>query len=307
MNFDLNLVRIFEAMMSQRSVSGAAAALHLTQPAVSNALKRLRALTGDPLFVRTRHGMEPTPFALGASENLVEGLRLIRAGLERAAPFDPASTNRRFRLLMTDAGEVVFLPYIMPVLRREAPGLEIKVVQLPVRHYLQALETGEADIAIGNLQTEAGTLRLRRLFDETYALLCRRGHDLTAPAADDGSALQRFLAQDQIVVRPPNSTEPLLETIARANKWPLRQTLDVPHFMVLASILVQTDLVAFVPQLVARELAHRAELAVLPVPFDVPSISIRIGWHARHQADDGHRWLRQKIVEIMAARRRAAF
>ncbi|WP_152579619.1 LysR family transcriptional regulator [Bosea sp. LC85] len=305
MNFDLNLVRIFEAMMSHRSVSGAAVALHLTQPAVSNALKRLRALTGDPLFVRTRYGMEPTQFALSASESLVEGLRLIRLGLDRAAPFDPASTNRRFRLLMTDAGEVVFLPYLMPLLRAEAPGLELKVMQLPVGRYLEALETDEADVAIGNLQATAGTLRLRRLFDETYALLCRKGHALTEGSGDERSALERFLAQDQIVVRPPNSTEPLLEVIARANKWSLRRTLDVPHFMVLASILAQTDLVAVVPGLVARELAQRAELAVLPVPFDVPSITIRIGWHGRHQADDGHRWLRQRIVAIMADRHRA--
>lgn len=300
MQFDLNLIRVFDAMMTNRSASGAAAALHLTQPAVSNALKRLRELTGDQLFIRTRNGMELTRFAQGAAGNLSEGLRMIRVGLERAAPFDPQKTSRRFRLLMTDAGEVVFLPRLMPLLREAAPGLELKVMQLPVGRYLEALETDEVDLAIGNLQAQAGTLVVRPVFDETYAVLCRDKHELARAAQAGGLTLEMFLAQDHIIVRPPNSTEPLLDVLARDNKWSLRRTLDVPHFMVLSAILDRTDLVAFVPRLVARELSERGALAVLPVPFPVPSITIRLGWHIRHRLDDGHRWLCHQILAAMS-------
>lgn len=304
---DLNLVRVFDALMQHRSVSGAAAALNLTQPAVSNALRRLRALTNDDLFVRTRRGMEPTAFSLAAGGALAEGLRLIRHGLERAAPFDPATARRCFRVLMTDAGEVVFLPRLMPRLRAKAPLLDVRVMQLPVARYLEALETDQADLAIGNLQPKAGTLVLRRLFDERYVVACRRGHPLERSAAPDGTAcLEGILACDHVVVRPPNSAEVVIDTLVRANRWRLRVALEVPHFMVLAGILDQTDLVAVVPSLVAKELARRSDLVVLQAPFASPTITIRLGWHTRQQKDAGSQWLRQQIVELMSERGRGA-
>jgi DNA-binding transcriptional LysR family regulator len=299
-SFDLNLVRVFDALLRHRSVSAAAAALNLTQPAVSNALRRLRELTGDDLFVRTRRGMEPTPFSLAAGESLTEGLRLIRHGLERAAPFDPATARRCFRILMTDAGEMVFLPRIMPRLRRIAPLIDVQVMQLPLARYLEALETEQADLAVGNVQPKAGTLVLRRLFDESYTVTCRRGHPLARAAADSGvAALEQLIAADHVVVRPPNSVEVVTDTLSRLHGWSLRAALEVPHFMVLAGILDQTDLVAITPSMVATELARRSDLVVLRLPCESPRITIRLAWHSRQQKDAGSRWLRQQIIEIM--------
>lgn len=304
---DLNLVRVFDALMTHRSVSAAANALHLTQPAVSNALRRLRALTDDDLFVRTRRGMEPTAFSLAAGGALAEGLRLIRHGLERAAPFDPATTRRCFRVLMTDAGEVVFLPRLMPWLRAKAPSLDVRVMQLPVARYLEALETDQADLAVGNLRPKAGTLVLRRLFDERYVLACRRGHPLERSAGPDGAArLDHVLSCEHVVVRPPNSAEVVVDTLSQTNRWRLRVALEVPHFMVLAGILDQTDLVAILPSLVAKELVRRADLVVLGVPVATPTITIRLGWHTRQQKDAGSQWLRQQIVALMSDRGRSA-
>lgn len=298
---DLNLVRVFDALMAHRSVSGAAVALNLTQPAVSNALRRLRALTDDDLFVRTRRGMEPTAFSLAAGDALAEGLRLIRHGLERAAPFDPGATRRTFRILMTDAGEVVFLPRLMPRLRARAPLLDVRVLQLPLARYLEALETDEADLAIGNLRPRAGTLVLRRLFDERYVVACRRDHPLAAAAgAAEAASLDGLLACDHVVVRPPNASDVMVDTLVRTNRWTIRVALEVPHFMVLASILDQTDLVAIIPSLVAGELARKADLAILQLPLESPVITIRLGWHTRQQKDAGNRWLRHQIVELMA-------
>ncbi|CAH1655731.1 LysR family transcriptional regulator [Chelatococcus asaccharovorans] len=303
--FDLNLVRIFDALMVHQSVSDAADALHMTQPAVSNALRRLRALTDDDLFVRTRRGMEPTPFALAAGPSLSEGLRLIRQGLERAAPFDPTGTRRRFRVLMTDAGEMVFLPRLMPLLRTKAPMLDIRVLQCPIARYLELLETDEADLAIGNLQPTAGTFVLRRLFDEHNVIVCKRGHSLELGAGPDRIArIEQVVASDHVVVRPPNSVSAALDTLVQTHHWKIRVALEVPHFMVLAGILDQTDMIAIVPSLVADELAQRSDLVILKIPFDCPAITIRLGWHIRQQKDQGSRWLRQQIIELMSKRRR---
>ena len=298
---DLNLVRIFDALMVHRSVSAAAAALNLTQPAVSNALRRLRALTDDDLFVRTRRGMEPTAFSLAAGGALSEGLRLIREGLERAAPFDPATTRRTFRILMTDAGEMVFLPRLMPRLRALAPLMDIRVLQMPALRYLEVLETDQADLAIGSLRPEAGTLVLRRLFDETYVVACRRGHPLELSADPDGKAqLDELLACGHVAVKPPNSTLTAIDSLVQANRWTLRVALEVPHFMVLAGILDQTDLVAIMPSLVAKELNRRSDLTVLQTPFVSPRVTIGLAWHTRQQKDPASRWLRQQIIELMS-------
>ncbi|QRG06231.1 LysR family transcriptional regulator [Xanthobacter dioxanivorans] len=303
---DLNLVRVFDALMVHRSVSAAAAALNLTQPAVSNALRRLRALTDDDLFVRTRRGMEPTAFALAAGGALSEGLRLIRQGLERAAPFEPATTRRQFRILMTDAGEMVFLPRLMPQLRAKAPMLDIRVLQLPIARYLEALETDQADLAVGNLRPKAGTFVLRRLFEEHHVIVCRRGHPLELSAGQDGVArLDQILESHHVIVRPPNSVDVPLDNLIQAHRWRIRVALEVPHFLVLAGILNQTDMVAVVPSLVAAELVRRSDLVILQVPFICPGISIRLGWHIRQQKDAGNRWLRQQIIELMSARTRA--
>lgn len=297
--FDLNLVRVFDAMMQHRSVSAAAGALNLTQPAVSNALKRLRELTHDDLFVRTRRGMEPTAFALAAGESLAEGLRLIRHGLDRAAPFDPATSRRRFRLLMNEAGEMVFLPRLMPWLHARAPLLDVQVLQLPQTRYLEALETDMADLAIGSLRLKGDALVIKRLFDERYVIACRRNHPIAL--AGQPPDLATVLGLGHIVVRMPNTPEAVVDRLARTLGWHCRAALEVPHYMVLPGILDETDLITVVPSMVAAELARRSTIVTLPLPAESPRIGIQIAWHTRQQKDEGSRWLRNQITALMAS------
>jgi DNA-binding transcriptional LysR family regulator len=296
--FDLNLTPVFDALLRHRSVSAAAAELHLTQPAVSNALRRLRLLTQDDLFIRTRRGMEPTPYALAAGASLAEGLRLIRDGFERSPQFDPATANRTFRILMTDAGEMVFLPRLMPRLRERAPGLSIQVLQLPIQRYLEALETDHADFAIGNLRTARGAIFTRRVFEDTYIAVCRRGHPLVRTGG-----VARFaglMGADHVAVRPPNNPDSPLERTLRRHGWKRRVALEVPHYLVLGRILVDGDLVAITPSLIARELTRHGDLATLKLPFEVPPVVVRLGWHERQQKDGGSVWLRNQISELLA-------
>lgn len=292
---DLNLLRVFDAVLRRGSGSAAALELNLSQPAVSSALRRLRDALGDDLFVRTRRGMQPTAFARAIAEPVSSALRSVEVALLSGAAFDPARTRRRFRLLMTDAGEVVFLPQLIPLLRREAPSLDLEVAQLPIDRYLQALETDEVDLAIGNLRARSGSLVIRRLFAESYVALCRAHH----PWVRRAPSLATYLSAEHVVVAPPSSPSGAIEALAQREGWPRRIALSLPHFMVLASIIEATDLVATVPTRVAAALGRRHPVAAVRLPFESPRITISIGWHMRQQKDSGSKWLRDTIIRLM--------
>src|SRR3954462_6286110 len=148
---DLNLLRVFDAVLHEAPVTAAAARLELTQPAVSNALARLRSLLGDPLFVRTASGMEPTPFARGVAEPVRQALALLESALAHGPGFDPAMATRTFRFYMSDVGQVEFLPPLVERVQRMAPGVKLEAVALDVDDIGAALGAGGLDLAIGFL------------------------------------------------------------------------------------------------------------------------------------------------------------
>ena len=187
----------------------------------------------------------------------------------------------------------------MPWLRARAPTLDIRVLQLPLGRYLEALETDQADFAIGNMRPKADTLILRPLLDERYVVACRKSHPIVK-ASTDGIAPASILTRcDHILVRPPNSQEIVVAQLIQKNRLKWRLALEVPHYMVLAGILDSTDLVAVLPSLVAIELGRRSEFAVLDLPFRSPTITIRLAWHVRQQRDAGNCWLREQIAGAM--------
>jgi DNA-binding transcriptional LysR family regulator len=149
--FDYNLLRIFDALAREKSVSGAAESLGLSQPAVSNALQRLRIQLDDPLFVRTRHGMEPTAFALALQNSVLAGLAEIRAALSQTNVFDPMRSERTFTLLMNDVGAATVLPAVFEKLMIQAPKINIRVIERDHGEYEDALDSAAADIAVGRV------------------------------------------------------------------------------------------------------------------------------------------------------------
>ena len=150
-DLDLNLLRVFDAVLHEGTVTAAAARLELTQPAVSNALARLRALLGDPLFVRTASGMEPTPFARGVAEPVRQALALLDSALAHGPGFDPASATRTFRFYMSDVGQVEFLPPLMERVQRVAPGVRLEAVAVDLEDIADALGRSAIDVAVGFL------------------------------------------------------------------------------------------------------------------------------------------------------------
>ena len=194
-DIDLNLLVVFHELYKERRVAAVAESLGLTQPAVSNALSRLRRMLGDELFLRTGRGMEPTPYASQLAEPIAQALASIRDTLERQLEFDPAASVRKFTIAMTDLGEIHFLPRLMRRLAEVAPGVTISTVRNTSVVLSDELESGRVDIAFGLLpQLKAGFFQ-RLLFRQRYVCLFRQGHPL-----DKASMTQEEFESAQHVV-----------------------------------------------------------------------------------------------------------
>src|SRR5882762_10353106 len=175
---DLNLLRVFDAVLRERGVTPAAARLGLTQPAVSNALARLRALLGDGLFVRTAKGMEATPFARELAEPVRQALALLESALAHGPGFDPAPATRAFLFYMSDLGQIEFLPPLLEAIQKLAPGVRLEAVSLEVEDIAGALTAGALDLAVGFLPGLGPPVRRRALFRDPYLCLMRADHPI---------------------------------------------------------------------------------------------------------------------------------
>jgi DNA-binding transcriptional LysR family regulator len=296
---DLNLLYAFDALMASRHVTAAAGRLGVTQPTLSHTLRRLRAACGDPLFVRTARGVEPTPYALALAEPVHRALETIRLGLEQGRAFDPATSTQRFRVLMTDIGESVFLPRLVARLQAIAPRVDIVVQQLPSDLYRETLASGAADLAIGQIRVAGREFHHQALFAEDHVCLTRVRHPRI------GRRLTRadFEREAHVVVLPPNSTVNATEqALARAGVV-RRVALQVPHYLVVAQILVDADYIATVPRRAARLMRGQAQLAQHRAPLELPLLHVGQTWHERAHHDAAQSWLRATIEGLFADRR----
>src|SRR5262245_12135124 len=193
---DLNLLLVFSELFRERRVLRAAENLDMSQPGVSNALTRLRNLLSDELFVRTAHGMIPTPYAMQLAGPVTEALEQIRGALEVTASFDPSTSTRRFTIAMTDIGEIDFLPKLIEAVERVAPGVTINTVRNNAVHLREDMEGGQVDLAVGLLPDLQTNFFKRQLTVSQYVCLLRRGHPLDKPSI----TLEEFAAAGHLVV-----------------------------------------------------------------------------------------------------------
>lgn len=293
---DLNLLRVLHRLMQERHVSRTAQALGLSQPAVSNALRKLRAQLGDELLVRSSAGMQPTPLALRLAGPLDEALALLDGALRTHAPFEPARSARQFSIAMSDVGELYFLPVLMRALAQDAPHVTLRTTALDSPALALALSRGEVDLALGSLPRLQAGFYQQALFRQGYVCLLRRAH----PAA--GAALTRsaFLACAHVRVEAPGTGHARIEEelLRRGLQRPIR--LTVPNYVALGHVLASTDLVATVPERFAERVAAPLELVVRPLPVRIAGGVIHQFWHQRAHRDAGHRWLRQQVAAHFA-------
>lgn len=300
-DLDLNLLLIFKHMLSQRSVSRVAEVLQLSQPAVSNALARLRKQLGDELFLRTSAGMVPTPFAEQLSESITYGLGMIHAALNQRTSFDPAHGQRSFVIGMTDIGEIYFLPALMDVLRKAAPGVSLSTYRNTAGTLREDMESGRVDLAIGLIPGLKGGIFQRRLFTQPYVCLMRKGHRLDKRRV----SLAEFSGAEHLMVVSAGTGHGKVDEILRRKGVDRRVVLTVPHFVAVGHILQATDLLATVPQRFADRMCKPFGLVAKEHPAVLPEVAINVFWHAKNHREPANQWLRSLIFEKFAGERAA--
>ena len=309
MNFrtlDLNLLRVFAAVMLERNVTRAAAHLAMTQPAVSNALRRLREATGDELFVTVPSGVVPTPHAAGMWPHVEAALERLSHALDPQG-FDPTRDPRSFALAMADATATVVMPAFVDTLLRERALADMRVLPLSSRDPRPLLEQGIADVAVGFFPDVAAalaaegaqaTIALNPLYTCEYVVVMRRGHALTARP---GLSLADYCAARHVRVsfagRPRGFVD---EALAREGRE--RQvTLTVNQFSTAARVVHESDLLTVLPRSFVPASGLAEGLAVRPFPGTLPPIEVSLLWHRRHERDAAQRWLRRTFAATVQA------
>jgi len=293
---DLNLLVVFNELLTERRVSKAADKLGVSQPAVSNSLAKLRRLFDDELFLRTPKGMEPTPFAEQLAESVGYALAMIHSGINQRAEFEPANAERGFTIGVTDIGEIYFLPSLLERLRSEAPRVELSTVRNTATTLRDDLESGKVDLAIGLLpQLKAGFFQ-RRLFSQSYVCLMRRGHRLDKKRI----SLSEFSSAEHLVVVSAGTGHGKVDELLQRSGSDRTIRLTVPHYVSVGHILQASDLVATVPERLADRLVEPFGLVKVPHPAKLPEVAINVFWHAKYQRAPANRWLRGILFDLFA-------
>lgn len=295
-DIDLNLLRVFDAVLHEKGVTPAAMRLGLTQPAVSNALARLRKVFGDALFVRTPRGVDATPFARELAEPVRQALALLESALAHGPGFDPATSARAFRFYMSDLGQVEFLPPLVERVQRVATGVRLEAVALDLEHIGDELAAGALDLAVGFLPGLGPPLRRRALFRDPYVCLVRADHPLVAK----GLTRRRFLEASHALVTYRGGGHRVIEEALERAGIARRIALRVPHFTVVPMVLERTDLILTLPARVARVYERRGNVRSLTPPVPIPQAEVAVHWHERFDADPGNRWLREQVIELFS-------
>lgn len=291
--FDLNLLLVFDAMLRTRSTTLAGERMGLTQSAISNALKRLRQIFDDPLFVKTPDGMMPTPCAERMAEPIQEALFQIRNTIEDRDGFTPDESQRTFRLCVSDVGQMMLLPRLLSHLRTEAPHVNLETIESTPQDAPGLLATGEIDLAIGFRKELGEGFHSQKLAQDHFVCLLRADH----PTIRNQLTLEQFLSAAHAEYRPSGGSYSVFEEAVKgvvANRGVLR----LAHLAGIASVISHSDLVIVVPRRLAEILSRDSDLQVLSLPFESPVFEVTQQWHGRFHKDPGHRWLRAVIASL---------
>ncbi|MBC5782530.1 LysR family transcriptional regulator [Ramlibacter sp. USB13] len=305
---DLNLLRVFDQVMAERNLTRAARNLSMTQPAVSNALNRLRDALGDRLVTRSGYGVEPTARALALWPSVADALRQLESSIT-PGQFIAAQANSTFTLALADATAAEVVPGLVEILERDAPGVSIRTVPLTTRDPRRLLDEGTVDLAVGffpavladlTAQAQGGGMAAfehERLYDGVYVCVMRKGHAL----AKGTLTLDQFCAARHMLVsfsgRPYGFIDEALASLGRQR----RVVLTVNQFFTAGRVAETSDLLTVLPRHFMRVTGREEELVARPLPFDVPPVHVDALWHRRQAQRPDHAWLRMAVA--LAARK----
>lgn len=293
---DLNLLVAFEALMEEQHVGRAARRVGLSQPAMSNALARLRSLVGDPLLVRSGRTMAPTARALALQAPVREALQTLSQALAALSPFDPRTARRRFRLYGPDYASFVLLPALLKVLSEEAPGIDLEWLVMEAEVTEAAFLEREIDLATGYLAGAGSRLHRVPMFEDSFCGVARRGH----PALDKPLTPAEWAALPHVLVSPRGGRRGVVDVALGAVGLERRIAVLTPHFLVVPHLVAGSDYVCTLAARVARAFAAQLPLQLFEPPLPLPPFTVGLCWHNRSDGDPAHRWLRERLLRLVA-------
>jgi DNA-binding transcriptional LysR family regulator len=293
---DLNLLPIAFALYDELSVSRAAQALGMSQPAVSMALRKLRATFNDPLFIRGPAGVIPTPRAHALVRTTRPLVERLQGDVLAEVRFDPALSTRTISIALSDVGELVFLPKLLERFRERAPQSAVRSVSMPPAQLVQGFEKGDIDLAVGYFPdlTKHNFIQ-QRLFTHHFACLMRAGH----PRRAKRLSLKDFLAMEHAVVHAEGRSQEIFERFLARKRIRRKVVLHTPHFLSIPIIIGRSDLVATVPHALAIHFTRMSrDLALAMPPFDIAGFDVKQHWHRKYHSDPRNRWLREQVASL---------
>jgi len=291
---ELNLLTVFDAIMTEGSITRAADRLAMTQPAVSNSVSRMRTLWNDEVFIKDGRNIQPTLFAQNLWAQVREPLKQLDLALAPTG-FDPATAVRTFRIATVDALVDIAWKPLREIIEREAPGVNIYAVPYTIVNGQQVLEDAEVDLVVGTFGVVPGMITSTFLYNSKYVCIMRPGH----PLAKAKIGLEEFAAADHLLVSLSGDTTGFTDQALAQHGLKRRVAMTVNHFSAVPPLLFDSDLIAVVPSTTTEKEIFRGELAVTMPPVEIPTNQLHCYWHRRQEADVGLTWLRELLTGII--------
>ncbi|MDX3895568.1 LysR family transcriptional regulator [Pusillimonas sp.] len=295
---DLNLLLEFEALFDTRSVTKASERLGISQPSMSHALGKMREAFNDPLFVRVKNEMQPTPRALSISGPIHQALELARNQIFRSQEFVPQRADRTFILCMTDLGAASYLPQIVNVISKQAPDVQIRTISPTIEKQTEGLETGSTDLAIGYFPdiTTAGVFQQHLLSNTGFMCIANTRN----PYIEGGACtMEGFLSAPHVSVRTEGRSQEVIEQAMSRLRISRRIMLTVPHYLSLLTLASNTDLLAIIPNDLVPAFEAQKNIKVYPLPFPSPRVEIKQIWHQKFHFDAASQWIREMVRQAL--------
>lgn len=293
MKYDLNLLPVLLVMMEERNVTRAAERLGITQPALSNALNRLRETLNDPLFIRERYGMRPTPKAEQLAQVVGAALSSIDKVILGQQDFDPLNATRLFTVAPNSYVEFIMMPAIVARLRSCAPGIRLRLTPFGNDVTETGVISGNTDMVLGRIVEPPDNLVVQHLMNEGLACVIRADH----PLVGENLSAEQYEQLKHVNVLPPGRMRAGLYQALEQRGLRRQVAVSVTHFLAVPEMIAVTDYCATLPRLICQHLSRDQRLRIIPAPVDLGTFPVEMGWHARYRDDPAHRWFRTLITE----------
>lgn len=294
-NLDLNLLLVFEAVYSSGNISQAGRRLGMSQPTISNALKRLRESLDDPLFVRVGRGVEPTTMAVRMIGPVREALQMIKNGVAPEEHFDPATSSRHFRVVVLDAMEPIVMPHVIRQIQ-DYKAVTIENLGIPKTPMSDALNDGSLDLVVSGFMLEGRDTQCEALAPVHLSMVARNDH----PAIKEEFTLDHFLNLGHVALVARVRALSRMDEALRRFDIQRHVAYSVTKFWSFPHILMTTDLVAILPTAFAKAISRNYPLSLYDLPFEYPEESVYMTWKTSRTNDPGHRWLREEVATALS-------